>query len=161
MLKEYIEARVEAVPESGCWIWTKCLTSTGYGQVTRNNKRAQVHRLAWEVWNGKITNGLHVLHRCDVRCCVNPAHLFLGTNLDNIADAVKKGRKKGPRNRPSGLIYSPMSAVGKINHMKVKPEARKMLRADYATGFFSERALAKKYGCSAGCAHRIIKEVIS
>jgi len=50
------------------------------------------HRVAYELYVGNITKGLHVLHKCDIRSCVNPEHLFIGTNIDNINDCIKKGR---------------------------------------------------------------------
>jgi hypothetical protein len=97
----------EIIPESGCWIWTKGSMTSGYGSLRVGDKSAYAHRVSWEVHHGPIPAGMHVLHRCDVRSCVSPHHLFLGTNQDNIADSVSKGRRKGiTRRRPSGLKYN-------------------------------------------------------
>jgi len=107
-MQTYIEARVERITESGCWIWTNCLDSLGYGSFRRKFRgiTQRAHRAAWKAYKGEIPTGLYVLHRCDIRSCCNPEHLFLGTHLDNIKDAEKKGRLKGvTRKRPSGLIY--------------------------------------------------------
>lgn len=80
--------KVEMVTESGCWIWTACLSDTGYGSI--NGKSA--HRESYRVFNGEIPYGMQVMHICDVRQCVNPNHLKLGTAKENMQDAVKKNR---------------------------------------------------------------------
>ena len=95
----------------GCWIWLNALNRQGYGALGQK-ARAKVgnnlaHRVAYTAYKGEIPDGLHVLHTCDNPCCVNPEHLFLGTNADNIQDSMGKGRRKGvTRRRPSGLKYN-------------------------------------------------------
>lgn len=83
------------VDKSGeCWLWTSYINPCGYGQFQETSYRSErSHRVAWRIVNGPIPDGMFVLHRCDVRRCVNPAHLFLGTNDDNMADKVAKGRQ--------------------------------------------------------------------
>lgn len=85
-------ANVEVIPFSGCWIWMRSLYPCGYGIVSLNGKPRSAHRVSWEVHNGPIPDGLCVLHRCDVKQCINPTHLFLGTKKDNTADMHEKGR---------------------------------------------------------------------
>jgi hypothetical protein len=80
------------IPWTGCWLWTGSVASHGYGDLRLNKKTKLAHRLSWELANGHIPDGYFVLHRCDVRLCVNPSHLFLGTTTDNMRDKVKKGR---------------------------------------------------------------------
>ncbi len=86
--------RCIAIPESGCLIWEGCADSHGYGQIRFEGKMKLAHRLSWEFTYGAIPNELHVLHHCDTPLCINPRHLFLGTNKDNVADMMKKGKSK-------------------------------------------------------------------
>ncbi len=74
-----------------CWLWTGYIGYSGYGVLTaRVGIRA--HRFSWELHHDKIPDQLHVCHTCDVRHCVNPSHLFLGSHRDNMDDMIKKGR---------------------------------------------------------------------
>jgi hypothetical protein len=75
-----------------CWEWLRYTNVDGYGRLRWNEKYIGAHRVAWEKANGPIPGGMHVLHRCDNPPCVNPSHLFLGTNKDNMDDRDSKGR---------------------------------------------------------------------
>lgn len=83
------------ITDEGCWLWTGQTKEKGYGAITFNGRKARVHRIAYELWVGEIPGGLMVLHRCDVRNCFNPEHLFVGTAKDNTHDMLAKGRGRG------------------------------------------------------------------
>jgi hypothetical protein len=85
-------SKIEKVTESGCWIWTGTVDKNGYGHVLINYKTLKAHRLSWLIHNGEIPAGQLVCHRCDVPGCVNPHHLFVGTQSDNMQDMHRKKR---------------------------------------------------------------------
>ena len=80
------------IPFCGCWIWGRYTYDNGYGAVSENYRTVLAHRKSWILWHGAIPPGMRVLHRCDIPSCVNPLHLFLGTQRDNIQDCMAKGR---------------------------------------------------------------------
>ena len=81
------------VTETGCWLWMLASDKDGYGKAKVYRKYIRAHRWSWILHFGPIPSNLQVLHRCDVPACVNPDHLFLGTNLDNDKDKRNKGRE--------------------------------------------------------------------
>ena len=105
--RERLESQTERLPWSGCWVWMGAIDSGGrrlpYGKFWVNSRGRSIvaHRASWAIYHGAIPNGMRVLHRCDVACCVNPEHLFLGTNKDNTQDMIRKGRKYVQRGEAS------------------------------------------------------------
>jgi hypothetical protein len=94
---------IEPIPFSGCWVYMGATNGTskygrgGYGVISIGaSKNKYAHRVVYECTYGSIPKGMMVCHKCDVRCCVNPLHLFLGTAKDNHLDKVMKGRNKSP-----------------------------------------------------------------
>lgn len=84
-------------PNSGCLLWMGPKEQQGYGALSFKRKVLKTHRIAWELANGPIPAGMCVCHKCDNRLCVEPTHLWLGTQADNQADKIAKGRQA--RNR--------------------------------------------------------------
>lgn len=122
--------------EHGCWIWTASIqSSTGYGRFGMASYRVEyAHRASWAIYFGPIPSGLYVCHKCDVRACVNPAHLFLGTAKENMQDASRKGRCVVPK---ESWHSSETHQVAKLTNAQVVD-----IRGS-KDGSFS---LAKKYG---------------
>lgn len=79
---------------SGCWIWQAARSGRGYGTMKIGGRKEAAHRISYELHKGPIPEGMLGCHKCDVRLCVNPDHIFLGTNLDNTQDMISKGRQR-------------------------------------------------------------------
>jgi len=121
---ERIFGRVE-VSESGCWLYTGGISSGGYGVVSIHNKSTQAHRVAYELRIGPIPKGLCVLHKCDIRRCINPDHLFLGTLGENNTDRERKGRsddRRGERNPCSKLTADTVRRIRKAHATGTRPQ---------------------------------------
>lgn len=99
------------VAENGCWVWNQACFTNGYGAVKRvvNGQKRMwgAHRYQWAMYNGPIPDNLLVLHKCDNPRCINPEHLFLGTQFDNIRDMIAKGRQDF-----MGMLASRRTGVG-------------------------------------------------
>jgi hypothetical protein len=174
-----------------CWLWTARKAKTGYGNFKVGGEMTRAHRVSWTITNGPIPHdgsyhGICVCHKCDVKLCCNPSHLFLGTNADNVADRGAKGRtasgdKSGARTHPERL------AKGNANGARTKPErlargdkhgsrtkpecwprgdAHGMskltsvqvieIRALYALGAITKKSLSEMFGISTSTTGRII-----
>ena len=104
-IQELFDSRYECVTESGCWIWTGAMTSTGYGIFYDKGKRIRATHLSWELYNGNpVPVGKFMCHSCDTRSCVNPRHLFPGDQKQNIVDAVSKGRMSHGQAHPKAKL---------------------------------------------------------
>ena len=132
-------------PETGCWEWLLSVDIGGYGQVNHRGLNRAAHRTMWEETNGPVPDGLCVCHRCDVRRCINPSHLFLGTYRQNIHDAMQKGRHSAPP-RNDHLVGERCSWTKLTDEQiaeirSVYRKARPFVASDCSSG-----ALARKYG---------------
>jgi hypothetical protein len=131
-LKDRFWSRVQKAGSS-CWLWTGTLNGSGYGVLGaggRGGKLLRAHRVAWEFHKGPIPDGLHCLHRCDNPRCVNVDHLFLGTNQDNIADRVRKGRSKAPIFRGEDHAQAKLSN-DVIRRIREDGRIQRVIAADY------------------------------
>jgi hypothetical protein len=120
--------------ETPCTDWPNRRDKDGYGKAWRDGRWWLAHRAAWADASGPIPNDLHVLHHCDNPPCVNVQHLFLGTQADNMADKVAKGRQ--PRGEEHGSAKLTAAEVAEIRGRYVKgwhPTQRE-LAAEYGVG---------------------------
>lgn len=148
---ERFEANIARCPMSGCWLWAAGISSRGYGEIYAWGRHYSTHRFSWEIHYGPIPAGLHVLHRCDVPCCCNPTHLFLGTDADNKRDMITKGRhatgdRNGSRTKPHRQPRGERQGLAKLTTeqvISIKEDTRTL------------KAIARDYGVHLSTIHNI------
>ncbi len=147
-------AKVDRRGPDECWPFLGARDKKGYGRFRTGSKRdgsaenTPAHRVAWAIAFGAIPEDKpHVLHRCDNPPCQNPAHLFVGTNADNVADMDAKGRRRNPDPRPGESNHA-----AKLNEHQVRE-----IRARFAAGGITKTKLADEYGVSAFAVYAIVK----
>lgn len=104
---------------NGCWEWAGRRNDSGYGLIVVDKKNTRTHRVAWEYAYGAILEGKHVLHRCDNPSCVNPEHLFLGDNNENIRDMCSKGRSRSGLKPEEKYAILWRTAMGGETHQQI------------------------------------------
>lgn len=127
----------------GCWPWRGTISSSGYGQfrIGRKGPVLSAHRVSWALHNGLIPDGKIIMHSCDHPWCVNPEHLSAGTQKENMADSVAKGRR-AKRHQP----HCPHSRVRILTDDQVRA-----IRADDRKVHF----IAHEHGVSESCIYSI------
>lgn len=149
---ERFKIKIDFAP-NGCWLWNSCLDVWGYGSFCIRNFRGhksytmKAHRMSYEIHKGIIPKGLMCCHKCDTPSCVNPEHLFLGTNQDNMDDMVRKGRREIRVGESARNVKLTEKQVLEIRRTYRKGEE----------GEFSQWGLARKYGVGRTAIESIIK----
>lgn len=137
-LEEFMK-RVEPDTNGGCWFWSGAPGAGGYGVLWFEGRYQKAHRVSWALHNGFMPDrSVKVCHKCDVPACVNPDHLWLGSQADNVADMVRKGR---------GRCGEPM--VGSRNPMSALTEEQvSEIRLLLLIGAHTQAEIARSYGVS-------------
>lgn len=157
----------------GCWLWLGAKNPDGYGVFRIRNRGTSAHRIAYALKVGHIPPEVSVLHSCDNRSCVRPDHLFLGTQLDNINDMMKKGRDNKARgDRNASRLYPEKRPHAETHPFRLHPELHARgetsanaklkegqvieIRRSWEARELSQHALARKYGVTLTTINRII-----
>lgn len=146
--------------DDACWLWTGCRRNQRYGHCRWGGKMRSSHRIAWEITNGVIPDGLCVCHHCDNPPCVNPKHLFLGTQLDNVRDYIAKGldiktRARGDRHgrrvHPETCPRGESSGKARLTNAKVLE-----MRRRFANEGVTKTQLSRELGVALSTVHDVI-----
>ena len=133
-LSERFWEKVAVGDESDCWLWTAFRNRKGYGMIGSGAGHILAHRASWEIHHGPVPPGGVVCHRCDTPPCVNPSHLFVGTQRDNIADMVAKGRQRGDHRPGSACPTATLteSQAAEVKRRALAGEKQRALAAEFS-----------------------------
>jgi len=169
------QARIKTESEKACWIWQGIKSSGGYGFLKIRRRMIAAHRLAYAIAKGD-PGGMYVCHKCDNPACVNPQHLFLGTNRDNQIDARTKGLLNPPRGDSHySRTHPEKTARGDRSGRRRKPESYQHLSGEnspyakltdkqveeirqlYGEGYDTLAEIGNYYGVCASHVHDIVR----
>lgn len=150
-LKERLKWATEGNIVTGCWEWTKAKDQQGYGKIYFKGKDWRAHRLAWTAYRGEIPDGLDVLHHCNCTTCINPAHLFLGDQQDNIDDLLTKHpdafKDYRPPVRVSKLLQSlPQETLDRVSDMRRSGKTLRQIGLETGLNAYAVKYLCKQRG---------------
>ncbi|ODT75487.1 MAG: hypothetical protein ABS69_10730 [Nitrosomonadales bacterium SCN 54-20] len=143
-MSEYLKQYSKPNVETGCVEWTGSKNKDGYGKVGINvgKMSEKAHRAAWEIAKGRIPDELLVLHKCDNPSCINPDHLFLGTNAENMADRNAKGRQAFQKGELSGKAKL---TEDQIKQIREDSRFQKDIALDYGVARTTISAIKNRY----------------
>lgn len=139
-IKVKLEAYSIPEPNSGCWLWMASTGKNGYGQITMDGVKMGAHCAAYRAYIGDIPKGMCVMHRCDTKTCVNPDHLTLGTQQDNVRDKVRK-------NRQSKGVETGLARLSEAEVLEIV--------ALLDSAFLTQREIAARYVIGVGAVSKI------
>lgn len=150
-----------------CWLWTASTMGNGYGQFNLYGKKVYAHRASYQFFIGPVDDGLKVRHTCDTPRCVRPDHLKLGTQKENVADMLERGRAwvwtkperlaRGDRNGMRTQPHRRPCVTGVRNgQARLNPEQVEQIRSRYTAGGITQAALAREYGVHPTAVFKII-----
>ena len=145
--------KVDKQGPNDCWEWQGANRGNGYGAMKLDEHVVSAHRIAWTIMNGEIPTSLLVCHHCDNKTCVNPKHLFLGTQADNMRDAYRKGRITLPANRADTQFQKGERHPGS----KLTDNVVLDIRQIYQGGSVTYRDLSKYYDVDRSLIYQIVK----
>jgi predicted XRE-type DNA-binding protein len=140
--RERFEEKVEQSTPGACWEWTAHRQPDGYGMFRCDGQMRLAHRVAYTIHRGEIPAGKYVCHRCDNPGCVNPDHLFVGTQADNMGDAKAKGRHAHGESN---------------NYAKLTVKKVKRIRELWATGQITQVELGRAFGVTGAAINHVVQ----
>lgn len=139
----------------GCWEWQAHRSPAGYGQVWLDGTNVGAHRVAYQLTNGPIPEGMLVRHKCDNPPCVRPDHLEIGSVIDNYDDMVGRGRRNVSRSATSRYVRGDTHPSSRLT-----TETVRAIREAVATGKATQTEMARAHGVTVQAIHRIVRGLV-